>query len=601
MKNGLSLNANVFLIILGSLLLALVVACGGSATATSPPPAAAPTTAAAVPTTAAAVPTTAAAVPTAAPTSAPAMMDGDAKYGGTVPMQGVDNPSGWDPQRYGRAEDIGVTGLAYNQLVEYDPVNPSVVIGDLAEGWDQSEDGVTYTFNLNQGVQWTDGQPFTADDVVFSLDRLMAPDPPKAKAGLFSDLVESVTKIDPNTVEVKLKFAAGSFIPFLAVDFNKMLPKHVLEAGVDINAYIPNPVGTGPFIVSDFTQGVSSEYVKNADYFKEGRPYFDGIKVFIIQDKGTEIAAFRTEQVLMATSAIVNMDIEDIERLEADEEFMSRYDIYSLNDAATMHFQLNYNSPPMDDPKVRRALSLSMDRHEYTEFFGRGRWELGTPMSVRANDYALPVSEIMEFPGFRQLDGEKHPDDIAEAVRLLNEAGYTDDNPLEFTLLTANTLQFPETAQVAKASWERDLPVEITLELVDTATAVDRMLSHQFEVATFGAGQTIFDPDDHFRMVYLGDGGRNFSNWSHPEIEELFFKQQSEPDNAMRREIVNEMQRKVLNSPDISPAVIEYSWNAFVGPVSKKIRTSGGAFVRANGLYHALKHDHEWFDPDFLN
>ncbi len=586
-------NKRPLLSVVVALLAVAILGCGTSATATPPPETPTP-----VPTAAAGVPTEAPAVPTAVPTQAPPAQQGDAISGGIVPMQGVDNPSGWDPQRYGRAEDIGVNGLAYNQLVEYNPISPSEIIGDLAESWDIGPNALTYTFRLHQDVKWTDGEDFNADDVVFSLDRLMAPDPPKAKAGLFRDLVDTVTKIDDDTVEVKLKFAAGSFLPFLAVDFNKMLPQHVLEAGVDINAYAPNPVGTGPFSIVDFTQGVSSEYVKNQDYFKDGRPYFDGIKVFIIQDKGTEIAAFRTEQVVMATSAIVNMDIEDIERLEADEEFMSRYDIYTLSDAATLHFQLNHNAPPMDDAKVRKALHLALDRQEYTEFFGRGRWEIGTPMSERSNSYALPVSEILEYPGFRQLDGKKHPDDIAEAVRLLNEAGYSDDNPLQFTLLTANVIQFPEAAQVAKGNWENRLPVEITLELVDTATAVDRMLSHQFEVATFGAGQTIFDPDDHFRMVYLGDGGRNFANWSHPTIEELFFKQQSEPDDAMRREIVNEMQRLVLNSPDIAPSVIEYSWNAFVGPVSKKIRTDAGSFVRANGLYHALKHDHEWFDPD---
>ena len=590
MFTTIRLNRSLILAGLLALITAAMVSCGTSATST--PPATAEPVATA---------TTAAAAPIAEPTSAAAPSMGDAKSGGFVPMQGVDNPSGWDPQRYGRAEDVGVNGLAYNQLVEYDPVNPSMIIGDLAESWDVSADGLSYTFHLRQNVKWTDGEPFTSDDVVFSLERLMAPDPPKAKPGLFRDLVESVTKVDDSTAEVKLKFAAGSFLPFLAVDFNKMLPKHVLEAGVDINAYVPNPVGTGPFLIVEFTQGVGSEYVKNPNYFKPGRPYFDGIKVFIIQDKGTEIAAFKTEEILMATSAIVNMDIEDIERLEADEEFMSRYDIYTLSDAATLHFQLNHNSPPMDDARVRRDLSLALNRQEYTDFFGRGRWDIGTPMSERSNSYALPNSEILEFPGFRQLDGKKHPDDLAEAVSLLNEAGYTADNPLKFTLLTGNVIQFPEAAQIAKGNWEKQLPVEITLELVDNATAVDRMLSHQFEVATFGAGQTIFDPDDHFRMVYLGDGGRNFSNWSHPKIEELFFKQQSEPDDAKRREIVNEMQRMVLTSPDIAPSVIEYSWNAFVGPVSKKIRTEAGLFVRANGLYHALKHDHEWFDPNMGN
>ena len=580
-----------------SLILVLVpviaVACGGGETAV---PQAEPTaTTAPVPATA--TPLLTPQVEPTKPASAGAVAE--AIYGGGIPMQGIDNPSGWDPHRYGRAEDIGVNGLAYNQLVEYNPVNPSEIIGDLAESWDMSTDGLSYTFNLHRGVKWMDGRDFSADDVVFSLNRLMAPEPPKAKAGLFKDLVESVQKIDQNTVKVTLKFPAGSFIPFLAVDFNKMLPKHILEAGVDINIFSTDVVGTGPFRIVEFTQGVSSEYVKNPNYFKEGRPYFDGIKVFIISDKGTEIAAFKTEQVLMGTSSIVNMDIEDIERLEANDDFMSRFDIYSLKEAATFNFQLNHNKPPMDDPRVRRALYLALDRQEFTEFFGRGRWSIASPMATQ-NPYALPIEELLKLPGYRQLDGKKHPDDLAEANRLLKEAGYGPDNPLKITMLTANVIQFPEAAQIAKERWSKDLNMDITLELVDTATAVDRMLSHQFEVATFGAGPTIFDPDDHFRMVYMEDGGRNFSNWGHPEIAELFFAQQKEVDTEKRQKIVTEMQIAVLNSPNIAPSVIEYSWTSFTGPVSKKIRTEAGSFVRANGLYHALKHDHEWFDPDFL-
>ena len=180
-------NKHLLLSGLIALLAAVIVGCGTSATATQPPEAT--TTAAAVSTSP--EPTADGAVPTAEPAeadSAPAQQ-GNAISGGIVPMQGVDNPSGWDPQRYGRAEDIGVNGLAYNQLVEYDPVNPTEIIGDLAESWDVSADGITYTFQLHRDIKWTDGEDFNADDVIFSLDRLMAPDPPKAKAGLFSDLV----------------------------------------------------------------------------------------------------------------------------------------------------------------------------------------------------------------------------------------------------------------------------------------------------------------------------------------------------------------------------------------------------------------------------
>ena len=109
-----------------ALLAAGIVGCGTSATATPPPD-----TPTLVPTAAAAAPTDAPVVPTAVPTQAAPAQQSNAISGSVVPMQGVDNPSGWDPQRYGRAEDIGVNGLAYNQLVEYNPVSPSEIIGDL--------------------------------------------------------------------------------------------------------------------------------------------------------------------------------------------------------------------------------------------------------------------------------------------------------------------------------------------------------------------------------------------------------------------------------------------------------------------------------------
>ena len=574
----------LMLIPVALLLVIIAVACGEDATAT-PRPTSIPTTA----------PTaTTAPTPTAIPTPTPAPQVDQPIRGGIVQMTGVANPNGWDPHRWGRSEDIAMNGLVYNQLVEMDPLSPSEIIGDLAKGWGITDDGLGYVFDLVEGVKWTDGQDFTADDVVFSLNRLMDPDIPKSKSGKFANQVDRVEKIDSLTVKVHMKFPAASFVPFLAVDFNKMLPQHVLEAGLDINAFSTDVVGTGPFRRTGFTEGVSSEYVRHPDYFKEGRPYFDGIKMFIIEDEGREIGAFKTEQILMSAVPFVLMTVETVDRLRQDQGFMSKYDFYTAKETASENIQLNHNKPPFDDDNLRRALYLATDRQELTDFFGKGTWTVAYVMASN-NPYALPAEEFADTPGFRYVDGKKHPDDIAEAVKLFNEAGYTEANPLKVEILTITFGFFPEFAQVLKVQYERDLPIEMTVTVLDTASAIDRFVAHDFEMGAFGAGHTIFDPDAHFSLVYLEKGGRNFSGWHDPEIDDLFFKQQKEIDPAKRRELNDQLQRLVVTK---APAVIEWTWVNFIYPVHKSIRTGAGPYVPQGSLYTRLKHEHEWLDPE---
>src|SRR5262249_16237504 len=154
--------------------------------------------------------------------------------GGQATLLNYGYPEVWDPHLAGTLGALGSISPIYNQLVEFNPLKPSEIIGDLAKSWDVSSDGMTYTFKLHDNVTWWDGKPLTAEDVVFSLNRMVEEGKPRPRVGLLRPSLKVAEVVDPYTVRVQLKLPSSSFLQFLAVDYMKIVPKHVVGAGVDI-------------------------------------------------------------------------------------------------------------------------------------------------------------------------------------------------------------------------------------------------------------------------------------------------------------------------------------------------------------------------------
>ncbi|PON18045.1 hypothetical protein C2W62_09965 [Candidatus Entotheonella serta] len=119
----------------------------------------------------------------------------------------------------------------YNQVVEFNPLNPKEVIGDLAKSWEVSDDGKIYTFELHDNATWWDGQPLTAEDVAFSINRMIEPGKPRPRVGLLRPSTKKAEAVGPHTLRVHLNYSSPSFLQFLAVDYMKIVPKHVVETG----------------------------------------------------------------------------------------------------------------------------------------------------------------------------------------------------------------------------------------------------------------------------------------------------------------------------------------------------------------------------------
>ena len=483
------------------LFLLLLVACGSSA----PPAEEGETTAA--PTTVAQPAATP--VPQAQPTEPPAPAPGQPKYGGILNMHKHGPPGKLDPHPSVAGLDASEFAHVYDNLVQYNPFEPTdEIVPDLAESWDVSEDGLVFTFHLHDHVTWTDGEPFTAADAFFSLERMVEEGKPRPRAGLIRQYYESSRVVDDHTIEVTLKFPAAAFLNVLGMEYVKILPRHVVEAGVNIDLG-ENMVGTGPYKFVKYVKGNRLEFEKNEDYWKEGLPYQDGVNKIIISDISRVIAAFRAEQVMVPTIGWTNLTIRDYLKLAEDAK-----DVLSVPrmccDQAGFGLMMNVNRPPTDNAKVRRAIFIAIDREAINQANIAGEGSVGSPVQTWAG-LGMSMEEILQQPGFRlTADGQKHPDDLQMARDLLAEAGYADglDITLRFSLTEG---QNPDSAALIKDQL-KDVGIDVTLEGLEYQTALEAWKGEDFELGIQGNGYVVPDPDVLLNAFYMPQGTRNYSH-----------------------------------------------------------------------------------------
>ena len=272
------------------------------------------------------------------------------------------------------------------------------VVAGLAKSWDISDDGLTYTFMLNEGVMFHDGTDMNADDVKFSLDRARADDSTNAQKGLFAGIAD-VTVVDPLTVQVTLAQPNGSFL------FNMAWGDAVIVAPESIETIASNPIGTGAFAFSDWVQGDRLELVRNDAYWGDA-PALESATFRFISDPTAAFAAVMAEDV----DAFVGFPApENLPQFEAD----PRFQVLVGNTEGETILSMNNQMPPFDNVLVRQAVSLAIDRQAIIDgaMFGYGT-PIGTHFAPHNPDYVDLIA-----------NGAHNPD---RARELLAEAGFAD-------------------------------------------------------------------------------------------------------------------------------------------------------------------------------
>ncbi|MCH2506231.1 MAG: ABC transporter substrate-binding protein, partial [Dehalococcoidia bacterium] len=423
-------------------LLLVLMACGSDDTAAPKSAAPAASKAAAAPT---AVPAKAAksapkqsssAAPTPKPVAAKAVLGTGAapKRAGIANFQSFESP-GSDTYYGGNNADntMAHIGGIFNGLVEFDPDTPEGLDlrGGVAESWSLAEAGLTYNFKLRDNMMWHDGTPVDMDDVLYTLTTAFTPDDiefaeardeiagrtfPDSEVAMM--YLKDWEAVDEKTLAINVKFPTSAFLTTFAVH---RFPVISYDAVAEHGTFkVPNEgtmVGTGPYKFEKYDKDIVTELVRNDNYHIEGRPYLDGLRHYAIFDAGTIIAAYKTEQVHLSSDFVSNLKIPDVLALQEEMGEDKLRVIFASAPVASLGVMMNTLRAPFDDARVRKAVNLVLHRQPINQTISGGRNGVGTPITC-GFDWSFPCEEALQMPGMRELNGEKHPDDIAEAQAL---------------------------------------------------------------------------------------------------------------------------------------------------------------------------------------
>lgn len=443
-----------------------------------------------------------------------------------------------------------VAGQIYNGLVKYD--KNLQLVGDLAESFQITNDGLTITFRLRRNVRWHDGAPFTARDVLYTYRVIIDPATPTAYSEDFKQ-VASVTAPDPYTVVARYR---TPFAPALASWGTAILPAHLLE-GKDItrSPLARQPVGTGPFRFKEWVSGQKIVLEAYQDYF-EGRPYLDRYVYRIIPDTSTMYMELKAGGVdMMGLTPVQYARQTDTQR------FKGQFNKYRYPSNSYLYLGYNLRHPLFKDQRVRRALSAAINKDELIQgvLFGMGQKAHG------------PI-----VPGRWAYNGEVRdiPFDPVHTRQLLAEAGWRpgpggvlhrDGKPFRFTILTnQGNQQRLMTAQIIQQRLQQ-VGIDVRIRVVEWAAFLKEFIDKgNFEVVLL-AWMTSQDPDmyDIWHSSKTRPGELNFIGYQNAEVDRLLEEGRSTFDLAKRKKayfriqeiLVQEQPYTFLYVPDALPVV----------------------------------------------
>lgn len=425
----------------------------------------------------------------------------------------------------------------YSGLLHYDPDDPKKIAGDLAERWTVSSDGLTYTFHLRKGVKWHDGQPFSATDVKATFDRVLKPDFTSPRCGsMLKPMVASVEQVDAHTVQFRLKFPAAPFLASIASAWCRVTAKHVLDKHGDLTSPQAQ-IGTGPFKFKRYERGSIIEWERNPDYFIPGLPYLDGVRQYILVGVPTQLAAARAGRIHVWDTwpPMKKTQADELKRARGDE-----VEVYQSSINTIFLIYMHTQKPPFDNPDLRRAVNLAIDRQELIDKTLEGA---GVPCAVLdpklVGDFALPLAEIQKLPGCRQPKDQ----DIAEAKKLV-EKHYPNGVDIEAAVRSVGG--YIDRAQLVLAQL-RKIGIRGTLKTYESAAGFAVYGKGDFTfISTQDRAMVTADPGDLFALVYRTGAGSNWGRWSDKKVDELTERGLKESNPEKRKQIYHELQRYLL-------------------------------------------------------
>ncbi|MBV4492835.1 ABC transporter substrate-binding protein [Pseudomonas oryzicola] len=453
------------------------------------------------------------------------------------------SPEGFDIVQYTTAVTADASAeTVFNRLVDFKPGTTEIQPA-LAERWDISADGLTYTFHLRQRVKFhtTDyfkpTRDFNADDVLWSLNRQLDPNHPwhdKTSVGYpyfesmgFKELLKSVSKADEHTVVITLTRPEAPFLRDMAMGFTSIYSAEygdqLLKAGktAELNS---KPIGTGPFIFQRYNKDAQVRFKPNPDYFR-GKPPADALVFAIATDSNVRLQKLRANECQVA----LYPKPDDVPSIKQDPNLK----VDEIEALVTGYISMNTEHKYLSDVRVRKAINMAFDRQTHVDqLFGKGNALVGV------NPY--PPTMI----GYNN-ENRNPPRDLAKARELLKEAGVPPGTV--FTLFTRNgggpTNPNPRLSAEMLQADLKQIGLKLDIRVMEWAEMLRRAKKGEADLVSAGWAGDNGDPDNFLSPMLSCDAvksGENYARWCNPKFQELISRAREVIDNDERARLYNE-------------------------------------------------------------
>ena len=464
------------------------------------------------------------------------------KRGGVITIRA------WDPPHFDPHLTISYkTHIAYSfthsRLLKY-KAGPSVapgvfpIEGDVAESWSQPNE-TTYVFKLRPGVRWhakppVNGRELTADDVVYSVERFRTIKG-NANAYMLSSL-DKVEALDKYTVRFILK---EPFVWFLDMIANPHAVAIIARECVDKFGDLKKPeatVGTGPWMLDSYRPNLGMTMVRHPGYFMAGLPLIDRVELVVDEDNASRMAAFLSGKYDLGWEfmGIINR-VDWVNIKDSLKQKRPRLQTVDFTTPVMTHISMRTDKAPFSDIRVRRAMSMAIDRKGIIDAVFEGVGAINPPIPAALKEWSVPMAELGEGAQYYRYDP-------AAAKKLLAEAGYPKGFPATMDFTTYGSTLLVDTCQLVMKHL-KDIGIDVKLNTKEYGAYISTTFYGKFDSIAFGPQTGFLEPDNHLYGQYYPGELKNQSHFNDPVVADLLIRQRRTADVAKRKELIFEIQR----------------------------------------------------------
>jgi peptide/nickel transport system substrate-binding protein len=452
-------------------------------------------------------------------------------HGGVLRFaRSLDADQGLDPISGYSNGSIFIITQIFDQLVELG--EGTGLQPGLATKWEHSGDGRTWTFHLRK-AEFSNGEPVTAQDVKFSIERWANPEIDVANAAL-GESVEKVEVVDPSTVRVKLSKIDAPFIDYLSTFSASIVPQKVVEEEGE-KEFSEHPVGSGPFEVKEYVRGQRTVLQRNPHYWRKGQPYLDGVVFEYVPDANTRVLKVRSGEADVADAIPYNQ----VSQLEAEEGL----EIQAKKTVSWDSIFFNLTKKPLQDEKVRQALNYATPKEQILETVLYGNAQI-------SNDNIPPLR-------FWDESLAPYPYDLEKAKELMAESSVPNGFKLELVIASGDPVEL-QTAEILKEEWAK-IGVDLNIVVREFGTMFAQWIEGKGGMAATFPGNALSSnslADDEMAAVVLdSEAGVNSlgTYYDNPKVNALVDDARGTLNEARRRKDFAEIQRIALEDPPAVP------------------------------------------------